>query len=68
MEQLQVEYGTVLKYSAYLLGHIAGADLSFASDAPKAASLIESKTFFASTFKEMSGTLETMWATYGHWD
>jgi hypothetical protein len=67
MERLQVEYGTVLKYSAYLLGHIAGADLSFASDAPKAASLIESKTFFASTFKEMSGTLETMWATYGHW-
>lgn len=44
MEQIQVEYGAVLKYSAYLLGHVAGADLSFASAAPKAASLIESKT------------------------
>jgi len=65
--QIVAEYGGVLKYAAYLLGHLDGLGLSISKDAPKAHELVNRKTYFTTIFVRFAACLRAMWETYGHW-
>jgi hypothetical protein len=65
--QVVAEYGAVLKYAAYLLGHLDGLELSIEKDAPKANELINRKKYFTSIFEDLVACLRSVWATYGQW-
>ncbi len=65
--QIVAEYGGVLKYAAYLLGHLDGLGLSISKDAPKAHELVNRKTYFTPIFVRFAACLRSMWESYGHW-
>ncbi len=65
--QVVAEYGPVLKYAGYLLGHLDGLGLSIEKDAPKANELVNRKRYFTPIFEELVACLKSMWATYGNW-
>lgn len=67
LKEIVGEYGNLLKYSSYLLGHLAGIDAQLKDAAPTAAAMIEGSPFFAPAFHRLKTGLEEMWETYGKW-
>jgi len=67
MAQVEREYGGVLKYGSYLLGHVAGLGRSFPDTAPTAYALVQSTPHFKPMFEKLSACLESMHANYGNW-
>jgi hypothetical protein len=65
--QVVAEYGALLKYAGYFLGHLDGLGLSIEKDAPKANEIINRKKYFTPIFEELVACLKSIWATYGHW-
>ena len=62
------EYGNVMKYGSYLLGHIAGLELEFSDTANKAVEMIDSQKFFKGIFWRLKDRLEEMWKGYQNWN
>lgn len=67
MVDLHHEYGGMLKYLAYLAGHIRGLEQGFPVAAPKAHKTIEEVQFFSPLFPRFVAALEAMHQTYGEW-
>jgi hypothetical protein len=61
------QYGRVMKYAAYLLGHLRGSRQEISEAAPRAAALVEKKIFFKPIFLELTKRLDAMWDAYGKW-
>jgi hypothetical protein len=68
LDQMVSEFGDLLKYAAYLTGHIYGRQLDFGSVAPKAAALIEQRQWFKVVFEAFYARLQQMWDEYQNWD
>jgi hypothetical protein len=67
IQELSLEYGTALKYGAYLLGHLDGLKQPLNDAAPKAATLVQGMLWFAPLFDRFAANLRTMRQTYDSW-
>jgi len=65
--QVVTEYGGLLKYGAYLLGHLDGLGLSVDKDATRAKELFNREKHIASAFDGLAGCVRSMWAGYETW-
>ncbi|MGH9424804.1 MAG: hypothetical protein ACRD2L_00635, partial [Terriglobia bacterium] len=67
VSELCERYGSLLKYAAYLLGHLDGLEQELSAAAPRAFELLEKTAYFRPIFERLSATLRSMHKTYGHW-
>jgi len=58
-------YGGLAKYFSYLLGNLAGGN--FSELAPLAHKLIQETPYIQPLLQTLTGTLESLWTTYGSW-
>jgi hypothetical protein len=59
------EYGNLMKFASYLIGHLAGSENQL-SAAPKAQEAL-SDHWFASFFERLQKCLQALWEHYGTW-
>jgi hypothetical protein len=59
-------YGNLLKYAAYLIGHLHGMNGNLHADAPRASSALDG-AYFERTYRDLEATLSDMWNSYGNW-
>jgi hypothetical protein len=61
------EYGNLMKFTSYLIGHIDGTASSLAEVAPRAHEMTQSSSYFAPFLSELVHCLDTMWKTRESW-
>jgi hypothetical protein len=67
LDELQQEYGSMLKYAAYLLGHVEGLGQTLQAAAPRAFALIQESSWFAPLFGDFHLQLKGLDESYGKW-
>jgi hypothetical protein len=61
------EYGSLMVYAAYLLGHVDGTEGTVEEVAPKAVTSIEGHPYFKPFFGRLHEELRAMHSSYGRW-
>jgi hypothetical protein len=67
LREVSGEYGSLLKYASYLLGHAAGLQANLGDIAPLSVQTIERENYFKPVFESLRQALEEQWAVYGEW-
>ena len=65
LSEICTEYGNLMKFASYLIGHLAGSERELTATATAQAALADH--WFTPFFERLQKSLQTLWEHYGAW-